>query len=88
MRKDQQQCLKSNQKRKIECRDIENVAGMSTPANPPILPQHGSKLASKIDQKSMPESVKNVMHLGIEFLDDLEGFWEGKWKQIGIKIRA
>ena len=28
------------------------------------------------------------MHLGIDFWKDFDGFWEGKWKQVGTKIGA
>ena len=41
---------------------------------PPLLSQksgqHGSKLASKIEQKSIGKQCKNRMHLGIEFWED------------------
>ena len=41
---------------------------------------------TKIDKKSMPKSIKNLMHLGIDFWEDFGGFWEPKWSQVGSKI--
>ena len=34
----------------------------------------------------MQKSIKNLMHLGIDFWKDFGGFWEGKWNQVGTKI--
>ena len=42
----------------------------------------------KIDKKSMPKSIKNLMHLGIDFWEDLGGFWEPKWSHVGTNFGA
>ena len=34
----------------------------------------------------MPKSIKNLMHLGIDFWKDLEGFWKPKWNHVGTQI--
>ena len=39
-----------------------------------------------MDKKSMQKSIKNLMHLGIDFWKDFGGFWEAKWNQVGTKI--
>ena len=54
----------------------------------PTWPQVGLPNRSKIDKKSMPKSIKNLMHLGIDFWVDLGGFWEGKWSHVGTKFGA
>ena len=52
----------------------------------PTWRQVGFQNRPKIDQKSMPKSIKNLMHLGIDFWEDFGGFWEPKWSQVGTKI--
>ena len=39
-----------------------------------------------MEKKSMQKSIKNLMHLGIDFWKDFGGFWEAKWSQVGTKI--
>ena len=39
-----------------------------------------------MEKKSMPKSIKNLMHLGIDFWEDLGGFWEAKWSHVGTQI--
>ena len=39
-----------------------------------------------MEKKSMQKSIKNLMHLGIDFWKDLEGFWEPKWSHVGTQI--
>ena len=34
----------------------------------------------------MLKSIKNLMHLGIDFWKDLEGFWKQKWSHVGTQI--
>ena len=34
----------------------------------------------------MQKSIKNLLHLGIDFWEDFGGFWKAKWSQVGIKI--
>ena len=34
----------------------------------------------------MPKTIKNLMHLGIDFWKNFSGFWEAKWNQVGTKI--
>ena len=34
----------------------------------------------------MQKSIKNLMHLGIDFWKDFDGFWEAKWSQVGTNI--
>ncbi len=41
---------------------------------------------AKIDEKSIQKSIQKLMHLGIDFSRDFDGFWEGKQKQVGTKI--
>ena len=53
---------------------------------PPIWPQLGSQDGAKMEKKSMQKSIKNLMHLGIDFWKDLEGFWEPKWSHVGTQI--
>ena len=36
--------------------------------------------------RGVEKSIKNLMHLGIDFWKDFGGFWEGKWSQVGTKI--
>ena len=39
-----------------------------------------------MEKKSMQKSIKNLMHLGIDFWKDFGGFGEAKWSQVGTKI--
>ena len=41
-----------------------------------------------MDKKSMQKSIKNLMHLGIDFWSDFGGFLEEKWRHVGTKIDA
>ena len=34
----------------------------------------------------MPKSIKKLMHLGIYFWKDLEGYWKPKWSHVGTQI--
>ena len=52
----------------------------------PTWPQLGSQDGAKMEKKSMQKSIKNLMHLGIDFWKDLEGFWEPKWSHVGTQI--
>ena len=54
----------------------------------PTWPQVGFQKRTKIDKKSMPKSIKKLMHLGIDFWEDLGGFWEPKWSHVGTKIAS
>ena len=53
----------------------------------PTWPQLGSQDGAKMEKKSMQKSIKNLMHLGIDFWKDLEGFWEPKWSHVGTQRR-
>ena len=46
--------------------------------------QSGANMAKITDAKSL----NFLMHLGIDFLEDLGGFREGKWSHVGIKFGA
>ena len=48
--------------------------------------QIGFQNRANIDEKSIEKSIQNLMHLGIDFLVDFGGFWEGKWRHVGPKI--
>ena len=48
--------------------------------------QVGFQNRPKIDQKSMPKSIKNLMHLGIDFWEDLGGFGEPKWSHVTTQV--
>ena len=52
----------------------------------PTWPQLGFQDGAKMEKKSMQKSIKNLMHLGIDFWKDLEGFWEPKWSHVGTQI--
>ena len=52
----------------------------------PTWPQLGSQDGAKMEKKSMQISIKNLMHLGIDFWKDLEGYWEPKWSHVGTQI--
>ena len=39
-----------------------------------------------MEKKSMQKSIKNLMHLGIDFWKDLGRFWEPKWSHVGTQI--
>ena len=54
----------------------------------PTWPQLGSQDGIKMEKKSMQKSIKNLMHLEIDFWKDLGGFWEGKWRQVGTQKRS
>ena len=41
---------------------------------------------AKIDEKSIQKSIQKLMHLGIDLFRDLDGFWEGKGRQVGTQI--
>ena len=51
----------------------------------PTWRQVGLPNRRKIDKKSMPKSIKNLMHLGIDFWEDFGGFWEPKWSHVGTQ---
>ena len=53
---------------------------------PPIWTQLGSQDGAKMEKKSMQKSIKNLMHLGMDFWQDFGGFWKAKWSQVGTKI--
>ena len=42
--------------------------------------------AAKIDKKSIPKLINFLMPLEIGFWMDFNGFWDGKWRQVGTKI--
>ena len=51
--------------------------------------QHGSKLGSEIDQKSINIDAKIDRFFDASwgrFLKDFGGFWKAKWSQVGTKI--
>ena len=48
--------------------------------------QVGLQNRAQIEKKSMQKSIKKSMPAKIDFWWDLGGFWEGKWRQVGIKI--
>ena len=52
----------------------------------PTWPQLGSQVGAKMEKNSMQKSIKNLMHLGIDFRKNVDGFWEAKWSQVGTKI--
>ena len=58
------------------------------PKKSPTWPQLGSQDGAKMDKKSMQKSIKKLMHLGIDFWEDLGGFWEGKCSHVGTKFGA
>ena len=37
-------------------------------------------------KKSKQKAIKKLMHLGIDFWKDFDGFWKEKWRQVGTKI--
>ena len=37
-------------------------------------------------KKSIQKSIKNLMHLGIDFWQDFKGFWEPEWSHVGTEI--
>ena len=41
---------------------------------------------AKMEKKSMLKSIKNLVHLGIDFWKDLEGFWDPKWSRIRAQM--
>ena len=55
----------------------EKVANMA-PSWFPNSIKNRLKIDAKIDQK--------LMHLGIDFWKDLEGFWKPKWSHVGTQI--
>ena len=58
------------------------------PKKCPTWPQVGSQDGGKMEKKSMQKSIKNLMHLGIDFWKDFGGFGEAKWSQVGTKIAS
>ena len=48
--------------------------------------QHGRKIGSQIEPKSMPKSIKKTMPFKIDFWNDFGGFCDGKWKQVGTQM--
>ena len=48
--------------------------------------ENGAKLAPKWGLKSMSKSIKKRMPFKIGFWTDVDGFWEGKWSQVGTKM--
>ena len=58
----------------------------------PTWPQLGSQDGAKMKKKSMPKSIKKLMHLGIDFLKGFGRFLGAKmvpcWHQNGIKNRC
>ena len=56
-----------------------------TPPSGPKVPtwvQVGFQNGAKIEEKSMEKSIENVMHLGIDFWDDVGGFLEENRRKI------
>ena len=47
-----------------------------------------SEIGPQVDQISTPKSIRTLMPLGIDFLEDFGGFGELKWRQVGSKIGA
>ena len=47
-----------------------------------------AEIGPQVDQISTQKSIRTLMPLGIDFLEDFDGFWEVKWKQVGSKIGA
>ena len=47
-----------------------------------------AEIGPQVDQISTQKSIRTLMPLGIDFLEDFGGFWEVKWKQVGSKIGA
>ena len=45
----------------------------------------GSRNGRKFEKKSMQKSIKKLMHLGIDFWEDLGGFREAKWSHVGTQ---
>ena len=52
----------------------------------PTWSQVGFQNRAKSDKKPIEKLIKKLMHVGIDFLKDFDGFWEGKWKQVGNKM--
>ena len=70
---------------KTEKEDRPNKKEGGVPQRPPFWRkmwptwlQIGIQNRSKIDKESIPNSIKNLMHLVIDFWKDLEGFWKGR----------
>ena len=47
-----------------------------------------AEIGPQVDQISTQKSIRTLMPLGIDFLEDFGGFWEVKWRQVGSKIGA
>ena len=47
-----------------------------------------AELRPQVDQISTQKTIRTLMPLGIDFLEDFGGFWEVKWRQVGSKIGA
>ena len=54
----------------------------------PTWPRKGSQYRSKTDQKSKPKFIKFSMPLGLRFLEDFDGFWDPKLRQVGLQNRT
>ena len=83
-RKNSKQIVSKKQRNKKE-------GGLSFP--PPCWAEKAANMAPswapksiKKRKKTMQKSIKNLMHLGIDFWEDFGGFWKAKWSQVGTKI--
>ena len=47
-----------------------------------------AEIGPQVDQISTQKTIRTLMPLGIDFLEDFGGFGEVKWKQVGSKIGA
>jgi|OM-RGC.v1.026931130 hypothetical protein len=54
----------------------------------PTWPQLGPQDGAKMEKKTIQTSIKILMHLGIDFWEDLGRFWEPKWSHVGTKFEA
>ena len=66
-------------------RAADRIPPFSTKMWPTWL-QVGLHNRAKIDKKSMPKSIRKLMHLGIDFWEDFGEFWEPKWSHVGTKM--
>ena len=48
----------------------------------------GSQNRSQIDQTSKPKLINFSMPLGFRFLEDFDGFWDPKLRQVGLQNRT
>ena len=57
-----------------------------TPPRCPKTAQVGLQNGVKVQEKSLGNSIENVMHLGIDFRKDFDWFLKGKWAKFEEKI--